>query len=572
MININYGQTHFKDIVTDELYYVDRTHYLPILENSGAAYVAFLRPRRFGKSLWISVLEHYYGTQYKDDFEFLFGKYSIGKNPTKEANSYLILRFNFSGISTDTDEKLHTSFLKEIKRGVSVFMTDYSDYFNEKTRESILNNTESHDLMRSFFEKLRNAKHPIYLLLDEYDHYANELITLRLESFKKLVTQNGWVRKFYESLKNATNDGVIGRMFITGVSPITLDSMTSGFNIVSNLSSDFQLHNLMGFTKDEVEQIMRGIGIENGELTTTMNTIKEWYNGYCFNEESPDLLYNSILVSYFAREYAKYGKYPKKMLDGNIATDYGKISKVFQIGDLEEQRWEYMDKLMAGEAIEIYLTDSYSFDRGFSPYDFLSLLYYMGFLTIKEDGFDGSVFLKMPNRVIETLYRDYFLEIMDKRAGNVHDMAPLHAAFNYLSRENNPRPLLDILCENLKQLSHRDFQKLDEKHIQVLFFAYVSMMSSYDTKSEYESEKQFYDILMTRSGLANARIVNEFLFEFKYAKTAKDKRLGTIDEEAKTQVNRYLQHQQVKKHPNLHAWRVVIVGYTLEICGEIEIL
>ena len=192
-------------------------------------------------------------------------------------------------------------------------------------------------------------------------------------------------------------------------------------------------------------------------------------------------------------------------------------------------------------------------------------------MTIKENGFEDTIIVKMPNRVIEKLYRDYFFKIMNERAGHNQDVGHLREAFVRLSLDNNPRPLLDILCENLKQLSHRDFQKLDEKHIQVLFFAYVSMMSSYDTKSEYESEKQYYDILMTRSGIANPRIVNEFLFEFKYAKTAKEKRLGTIDEEAKIQVNRYLQHQQVKKHPNLHAWRIVIVGYTLEICEEIEI-
>ena len=185
MININYGQTNFRDIVTDDLYYVDRTHYLPILENSGAAYVAFFRPRRFGKSLWISVLAHYYGIQYKDDFEFLFGKFYIGKKPTKRTNSYLILRFNFSAIGTQTDEILHTSFLNRIKESISSFIKTYPQYFDEVSRQNILSKTEAYDVMAAFFEQLNGAEHPIYLLLDEYDHYANDLITLRLDSFKK---------------------------------------------------------------------------------------------------------------------------------------------------------------------------------------------------------------------------------------------------------------------------------------------------------------------------------------------------------------------------------------------------
>ena len=178
----------------------------------------------------------------------------------------------------------------------------------------------------------------------------------------------------------------------------------------------------------------------------------------------------------------------------------------------------------------------------------------------------------MPNRVITDLYRDYFLRIMDERAGYEHDTAELQAALAILVRSNNPRPILDILCQTLKDLSNRDFRKMDEKHVQAMFFCYVNLIQVYDTKSEYEVERQFYDIMMLRNGLADERVEHEFLFEFKYAKTATEHRLGKIDAEATAQVERYLQHKQIKKHPNLHAWRIVIVGYTLEICEAIDIL
>ena len=256
------------------------------------------------------------------------------------------------------------------------------------------------------------------------------------------------------------------------------------------------------------------------------------------------------------------------MLDVNITSDYGKIRKIFSIGNTEEKRWEYMDKLMRDEPVRIYLTDAFNFERGFSTDDFLSLLFYMGFLTIDKEGFDDTIFVKMPNKVIANLYREYFIRIMDERAGFEHDIMELRNALFTLTENNNPRPLLDILCQTLLQLSHRDFQKMDEKHIQAMFYCYVNLTQVYDTISEYQSEKQFYDIMMLRNGLADHRVTNEFLFEFKYARKATDARLGKIDDEAIVQVKRYLQHKQLKKHPNLHAWRVVIVRHTLEICEE----
>ena len=201
--------------------------------------------------------------------------------------------------------------------------------------------------------------------------------------------------------------------------------------------------------------------------------------------------------------------------------------------------------------------------------DFLSLLFYMGFLTIKEAGFDQSVSLRMPNRVIGNLYRDYFIRIMAERAGFGPDMIHLREALHTLARENNPRPILAILCETLTALTHRDFGKMDEKHIQAMFFCYVNLTQVYDTTSEYQSQKKFYDILMLKNGLANEKVVNEFLFEFKYARKATDDRLGKIDAEAVKQVEEYLTHKRVQNHPNLHAWRIVIVGDKLEICEEV---
>ena len=569
MIKIGYGIADLKTMVDRNLYYVDRTEYLEILEGFSSSYIAYMRPRRFGKSMWISVLDYYYNVKHSASFDYLFGKYNVGKKPTPFANAYLILRFNFSGVTTETDDILRESFLVAVIEGLKLFFKNYPKNISKEARIAILSEKSPANMLRSFFDSVTTERHKVYLLIDEYDHFANELMAFRFNTFQNVVTKDGWVRKFYEVFKNKANDGTIQRLFITGVSPVTLDSLTSGFNICENLSMDLDLHSLMGFTHQEVTNILKGIDVDENKLPEIMTVLKDWYDGYLFNPESAERLYNSDMVLYFAGQFSRYNRPPRKMLDTNVATDYGKIRNIFRIGSIEEKRWEYMDKLMRDEPVRIQITDIFNFEKGFLTEDFLSLLFYMGFLTIKEESFDNSVFLKMPNRVIGNLYRDYFIRIMAERSGLGYDMIDFQEALYVLTEDNNPRPLLAILCNTLTALTLRDFGKMDEKHVQAMFFCYVNLTQVYDTTSEYQSQKQFYDILMLKNGLANEKVVHEFLFEFKYAKKATEDRLGKIDNEAVEQVERYLTHKCVQNHPNLHAWRIVIVGDKLEICEEV---
>ena len=238
MINIGNGKADFPGIIEDETYYIDRTDYIERLEKSKESFVVFLRPRRFGKSLWVSILRHYYGVQYKDKFDMLFGNYYIGKNPTLSANTYLILSFDFSGIESEDKEKVYRDFLEIIREGISSFMTDYNTIFDKKDRDFVFVAQQPHVMVFRLFE-VAKAKVPdkkIYLLIDEYDHFANQLMAEQLNDFKDIVTKDGFVRVFYETLKRAAGQGIVKRIFITGVSPITMDSLTSGFNIATDLS------------------------------------------------------------------------------------------------------------------------------------------------------------------------------------------------------------------------------------------------------------------------------------------------------------------------------------------------
>ena len=227
MIKIGYGISNYESMVKEGRHYVDRTNYIDVLENVvQSKFLFFLRPRRFGKSLFISTLEHYYGLQHKAQFDYLFGHRYIGKNPTPLANSYLVLTFDFSGIDTTSLQNTEKGFLKNVKIGIERLFIANPLLFSAHDLEKLLAIDKAETVISQFFTLVKQSGHQLYLLIDEYDHFANELISFNLEGFKKAVTENGFVRKFYETIKTATRDGIVDRLFITGVSPITVDSMT----------------------------------------------------------------------------------------------------------------------------------------------------------------------------------------------------------------------------------------------------------------------------------------------------------------------------------------------------------
>ena len=250
-LKMPYGISNFEELITEDYYYVDKTKYIEKLENLPEKRIMFLRPRKFGKTLFTSVLEYYYDKKQADKFEKLYGNTYIGKNPTRLKNSYCILRFNFSGINTETEETTMKGFKNKTMTSIKVFAERYGIdfYINEEREvEDILN-----DVFKAFFIQKPDEK--IYVIIDEYDHFANELLGFYPENFKNLVSKNGRVRKWYEVLKEGT-ESVVDRIFITGVAPITLDSLTSGFNIGKDITQDEDFNEMMGFTLKELVEIL----------------------------------------------------------------------------------------------------------------------------------------------------------------------------------------------------------------------------------------------------------------------------------------------------------------------------
>ena len=549
MKKLPYGISDYEKIVEENYYYVDKTSYIEKLENLAERYIMFLRPRKFGKTLFTSVLENYYDINKKDKFEKLFGETYIGKKPSKFRNSYYILRFNFSGIDTNGEETTILSFKREVTSSINVFVKRYGlDFYVNENEESedILDN-----LFKAFYIQKREEK--IYVIIDEYDHFANELLGFRTEEFKNLISKNGKIRKWYEILKKGT-ESVIDRIFITGVAPITLDSMTSGFNIISDLTRDSRLNEMMGFTKYELMKIMDSQEINKEKQEELLPIMKENYDGYRFSKDVETKLYNSNMCLYFLNYYMSFGKIPGELVDTNIASDYSKIGNMLRLCR-NENRLDIIEKTLSGEGIATTLVRQFNPEKSFGETEMVSMLYYLGYLTIVGEDI-GDPILKIPNQVIKEIYAEYFLEVLREDID-----LDIDVNYNEISREilkeGKIDKLIELSGEYLSGLSNRDYQNFDEKYVKIMLYCIARTTKKFIVKSEFELGRGYSDILLLPKVLNNDYY--SVMIEFKYLKKNEEKKLKEKQEEAKEQIERYSNLEEIKALKNIRKYTVVTV-------------
>ncbi len=572
MLRLPYGISNFPKLVTEGYHFVDRTPFIAQIEAMNEPYLFFLRPRRFGKSLFISLLHCYYGVEYRDNFEELFGAYTIGQQPTALANQYLVLKLDFSHINTQTPESTFQGFLSNVRFGVIDFVDTYHYCFVREDSAYIVAGETPTDVLSRLLERLNRHQidhetdYKIYLLIDEYDHFANELVAFRLEEFKQSVSRNGYVRKFYERIKAATGDGVVDRIFITGVSPLTLDSLTSGFNIGKHISLNIRFHTMMGFTEDEVREILLGVGVIEQDLEQTINDLRRWYNGYLFNSRAEKRLYNPDMVLYFASELGLTGAYPTELLDINIASDYGKLRELFRVQGQDVQNLAVLNELITEHAVSAQLTRQFSFEKEFTRDDLISLLFYLGIVTIKEAQLSRFIF-EPPNFVITQLYFTYFQQILLQQAALRADDLRIYDRVLQLAQENEIVPVVEAVEAILLQLSNRDAVGFDEKYVKAVFAALLYPTQIYTIQSEYETDRRYIDLLLTRRPPIDPNY--QFAFELKYLKQADAHRLETVKAEGLAQMQGYLEHEKIRTLTDLHAWLIVFVGPKAEVVVEV---
>ncbi len=571
MLKIAYGESDFGALIRNNYFYQDRTEFITKLENYGGKYQLFLRPRRFGKSLTTSMLAYYYGVQYKNEFETLFGKLYIGKHPTPFANQYMILHFDFSGIDTQAAGATEEGFFAAVLRGVRNFFAAYQTAFSAAQQDTIVSKKTPALMIQDFFtcHVENHLRHKIYVLIDEYDHFGNELVSFNFQLFSKSVGQNGFVRKFYEQLKSATNFSTVERIFITGVSPLTMDSMTSGFNIATNLTLVPWFHDMMGFKESEVRDILKQIDVPINHLEQVTQDIKLWYDGYLFDENSTHL-YNPNMVLYFALAYQQTKAYPKILLDANIASDYVKIRNLFDIQHSAEEFQTILYALTEGGGVDSRLVPMFSLERRFNGEDLVSLLFYMGFLTIRHEIL-GSYYFAFPNYVIQKLYHSYFLEIIAQQTTLPIDNRTLDTAIRNIAISGDPKIFFEQVEKVILRMSPVDAAHFNENSLKAIVISLLHQQSFYYLHTEYETEWKFMDIFL--EPITGYKVNFEVALELKFIKKAGKIALNTLFKNAAMQLNDYLNTEKFKHRNNIKSWVVVVAGNKLhyKLLNDIKI-
>ena len=548
-LKMPYGISNYEKIVNDGYYYVDKTMYIEKLENLPETSIIFLRPRKFGKTLFTSVLENYYDKNKADKFEKLYGNKYIGKNPTENKNKYCILRFNFSGIDTSSEEATIRGFKNSTIESIKLFIGNYNIdfYINE--------NQEAEEILNSLFTAflLQKKEELIYVIIDEYDHFANELLGFYPERFKTLVSKNGKVRKWYEILKKGT-ETIVDRIFITGVAPITLDSLTSGFNIGTDITRDIDFNDMMGFTKNELVDILNNQDIPKEEQEKILPIMKENYDGYKFSLDAENQIYNSNMCLYFLSRYIRLKEIPNDLIDMNIASDYSKIGKMLDLCK-GEKRLEILRKTVQGETITNTIVEKFNPAIEFTEIDMISMLYYLGYLTISGN-LAGIPELVIPNKVMKEIYASYFLQLMNEEAEFRIDSSASQEILIQLATEGRIDKIVEVLRIYLNNLSNRDLIKFDEKYIKLIFYCIAMNIGSYSTKSEMEVNRNYPDILLVPRDRTKG--YKAIMVEFKYLKKGEKAKVEDKQKEAREQIKRYCQFDDIKDIEGLRKYTLVV--------------
>lgn len=546
---IPYGVTDFARIIRENYYYIDKTAYIAELERT-ASFFFFVRPRRFGKSLFLNMLEYYYDCLAKDNFEELFGGLYVGSHPTAIRNSYLVLKMSFSGI-TANPEKMENSFNCYCEMMLKDFALKYASFLSEDTLSAIRQADTAANKLAALCLALRQKDLKMYLILDEYDNFANNVLSSYGDSrYHALTHGDGFLRDFLKVVKDHT-DKVIERMYITGVSPVTMDDLTSGFNIASNQSTNPVFNGMIGFTEAEVRGIL-GYYIEQGRITHSADELiemmKPWYDNYCFSENCLDEppMYNSDMVLYFVNSYLSREMPPRNMLDSNVRTDYNKLLHLIKVDKSFGKNASVIQEIITLGGTFGVIKDSFPAVEIAKTDNFKSLLFYYGMLTFDHVEM-GDLFLAIPNQVVREQLYGYLADVYKDVASlelDVSDLNQLMKRMAYLLEWEN---YFQYIADQLKaQSSIREFME-GEAHVKGFLLSYMGMNNYYMTFPEYEMNKGFSDFYMQPNLAQLPDMPYSYAIEVKYChRDASDAEMEKLLKDARVQLTRYAECPKVQ--------------------------
>ena len=573
---IPYGMMNFIDVREDDCYYVDKTHYIPLIENANK-YFFYIRPRRFGKSLTISMLHHYYNILEADKFEKWYGDLYIGKHPTPERNSYLIIYLNFAVVNAELNS-YRQSLDAHCNTEFNFFCDVYAQYLPEGIKEEMNKKKGAVEQLDYLYKECVKTNQQIYLFIDEYDHFTNKILSEPscLEDYKSETHGTGYLRSFFDTVKAGTYS-TIKRCFVTGVSPVTMDDLTSGFNIGTNYSLSPEFNEMTGFNEEEVRTMLDYYATTcqfHHSTDELIEAMKPWYDNYCFAEKSygGTTMYNSNMVLYFVDNYIRNGGYmPRNMVEENIRVDYNKLRMLIRKDKEFAHDASTIQTLVQQGYVTGELKTGFPAETVAEPDNFTSLLFYFGMLTISGT-LEGETKLTIPNQVVREQLYSYLLDTYneaDLRFDN-WEKGKLASAMAY---RGDWKAYFDYIAECLHRYSSQRDKQKGEAYVHGFTLAMTAQNRFYRPISEQENQEGYADIFMFPLLDIYKDMLHSYIIELKYVKGKdSDEKVEQLRQEAITQANRYAASETVQKAigtTTLHKIIVVYQGMKMVVCEEV---
>ena len=568
---IPYGEANFKRIRSNGWLYVDKTRFVHDLEEE--RYVFLIRPRRFGKSCWVSLLDNYYDRKRADEFEAVFSGTHLGRQPTQNRHRYVILRFNFSAFKNAL-ETLEYYFEEYCQMVVRHALERNADLFPEAARQHIRSPSSVNGQLNELFLYAGDHGIPLYVLIDEYDNFANTVLAYHgEEAYQAFTHGGGFYRNFFATLKEGAghSEGGLERMFITGVSPITMDDVTSGFNIGSNISLEPKFDQILGFTEEEVRNLLemyRDHGAFNQDVEAALDVMREWYNGYRFAKSTEDDLYNTDMVLYYLKASMPNRPMPDELIDTNVRIDYGKLRHLLTVNRQLNGNFDLLRHLIGQQTAESNIQLSFPLDRLDRRENFLSLLHYFGLLSIREVA-HGVPRLGIPNQTVKRLMYGYLRDAYDDVGVFSVDVYTFSRLVRQMAYDGTWRPVLDFLRDALaEQTGIRDYMD-GEKVVHGFVAAHLSMVDHFLLHSEYELNKGYADLYLEPFVAQYPDMSYGYVLELKYLKRSEsldESVLADKVQEAVGQLRSYLADPSLRRrHPSVRHIGLAVVFHGWEL-------
>ncbi len=554
---IPYAVANYEEIVRDHYYFVDKTRFIHEIEQYKIP--VFLRPRRFGKSLWCSLLECYYDINRKDRFEELFGNTDVGRNPTASRNSHLVMRFDFSRIPVESSAgEMRKRFDEECRNSFLTFLSDYVPFFADFEPPATNDATV---MLARLLQAVRSNGNlaPVNIIIDEYDNFTNQLLTTHQDSlYKELTTGDSFLRTFFKVIKAGVGDGVVARVFVTGVLPVTMDDLTSGFNIGQIITLEPHVLNMMGFTQSEtdayLDEICAGNGFPDSLKHRVRDDLRIHYNGYRLLPDARETLYNSTICNFYLnRLLIDEGRIPTETIDNNLRTDINWLRRL--CGSDQETR-ELVRTLMLDGALPVdraMLSSTFNMQRFVEKPFFPLSLYYLGMVTFRDD-FN----LEFPNLTVKKIFTEYFNELE-----NIEVSLGYTDMFRQFLKDHDWSVLFaGYWKQYVGQIPAQAFDKANENFFRTTFYElctrYLSRYFMFAIEVNHASGRSDWEAI----GRAGTVFENQaVLIEFKHYPKEKAAKLGVMDwteppVEAVEQVNGYAD-DLLRRYPGLSITRHV---------------